>query len=108
MQAITKLEKEIKIFDINLIKTKGYYQKFYVIFDNTKQSTAFCNQKEFKYSIFPTKIKNYVFFHIWKHISEANNEIILNNFNDQLNKVKKAIKKINAIATIFTIDEKQI
>ena len=103
------MKKEIEIFDINSTKTKGYFQKFYVIFDNTRQATAFCNLKEFKYSILSTKIKNYVFFHIWKYSSiEKGNEIILNDFNDKLNKIKTTIKKIDPIATIFAIDEKQI
>jgi hypothetical protein len=103
------MQKKIEIFDINSTKTTGYFQKFYVIFENTKQATAFVNNKNFKYSILPTKIKNYVFFHIWKHASlETKNEIICNDFNDKLNKIKTAIKKIDPIATIFAIDEKQI
>ena len=99
--------KIIKSNDNNM--TKSYFQKFYVIFENKRLARNFFNLKDFKYLIMPTKKENYVFFHIWKHGPiETQEEIILNDFNNHLNKIKTAIKKIDPIAAIFAIDETQI
>lgn len=99
-----------KIEDNNNNMRKSYFQKFYVIFENKRLARNFFNLKDFKYSILPTKKENYVFFCIWKHDTiETTDEIFINiYFNNHLNKIKTAIKKIDQTAPIFAIDETQI
>jgi hypothetical protein len=97
------MKEKIKI---NNNQIKSIFQVFYVIFENTKLADTFCNLKDFKNSKALIKKNELVFFHVsFYTFVETGDESLLNAFNDKLNKIKTAIKKIDPIATIFAINK---